>query len=845
VARARHPLLAPTTLAAAVIGALALFNALRWPGTVFPGFLLLDNLVVASAGLRHWPATRDGEIFQRQLLAVDGQPVREAAEVRRYVARLPPGTAVQYTFGDRDLELHLAIETRRFERADFVLLFGPYLVTGAGFLILAGLLRALRRDAPHARGVWAFSYVAGLFALTALDLYGPGWLFRIHVLSEILMFPAGVHMALVFPQRSRLLSRPALMVGLYAGAALFVAIAQAGLYQPRIYRITHGVAVLGIGFAMASAVGAQVHAYFSRTSFEVRQRARLVVLAGLAALAPVAIVGATSALTGGRVGQNLMAFSAVLFPIAIGYGAIRHDLFEVDEIIRRSITYALLTAAVAALNAGLLAGSETLFSRTLENRGGGGLVAIALGVVTVSLLLPLRNRLQSVIDRLFFRSAYDYRRTLESVSQRLASVATLETIERELRGVLSEALHPTRLALFVDRGDGRGLRAVGAAAGVAAPPLPDGLLETADGGLLLPIRSEGRALALLELGPSASGRMYSGQDRRLLLTLAHQSAIAVQNALALEDLAALNRGLEGKVQARTRELEQALLDLRQTQAQLVHREKMASIGKFVAGIAHELNNPLNFVGGNVHFLHAYAADLLRMIDAYEQLCPPPDPSSRDQLEKLHEEVDLAHIREDLDSVLAGCMEGVQRATLLVRDLRTFSRIDQSEIIEADLQETIESTLNLLRGPLRGCEVVRDYSSMPRIQCLGGQLGQVFMNLISNAIDAMEGSGRLTIRTRALDAGRVLVEVQDSGCGIAPDSLSRIFDPFYTTKEVGRGTGLGLSISYGIVERHGGSISVRSEPGAGSCFAVELPVRLPTRLPGDEELPESEPSSEAF
>jgi two-component system NtrC family sensor kinase len=186
-------------------------------------------------------------------------------------------------------------------------------------------------------------------------------------------------------------------------------------------------------------------------------------------------------------------------------------------------------------------------------------------------------------------------------------------------------------------------------------------------------------------------------------------------------------------------------------------------------------------------------------------------------------------------VLAGCMEGVQRATLLVRDLRTFSRIDQSEIVEADLHETIESTLNLLRAALRGCEVVREYGEIPRVECFGGQLGQVLMNLISNAIDAMEGAGRLVVRTWTNPAGdRVVVEVADTGCGIDAESLSRIFDPFYTTKEVGKGTGLGLSITYGIIARHGGSISVRSEPGAGSCFTVELPVRLPQQaIPADD------------
>jgi signal transduction histidine kinase len=169
----------------------------------------------------------------------------------------------------------------------------------------------------------------------------------------------------------------------------------------------------------------------------------------------------------------------------------------------------------------------------------------------------------------------------------------------------------------------------------------------------------------------------------------------------------------------------------------------------------------------------------------------------------------------------------------VRDLRTFSRIDQSDLLEVDLHESADSTLNLLRPRLGLVRVERDYGSLPLVECLGGQLNHVLMNLMVNALDAMREEGVLTIRTRALEGDRVRIEVEDTGCGIPPEVLDHVFEPFFTTKDVGKGTGLGLAITYGIVERHRGSISVRSEVGRGTCFSVELPVRFQGDLGSDE------------
>jgi signal transduction histidine kinase len=289
-----------------------------------------------------------------------------------------------------------------------------------------------------------------------------------------------------------------------------------------------------------------------------------------------------------------------------------------------------------------------------------------------------------------------------------------------------------------------------------------------------------------------------------------------------QELAERNRALERANDGLTL----ALGQLRETQAQLVHREKMASVGQLVAGIAHEINNPVNFIQGNLHYLEEYVRLLVDLVGRYEATAP----ELRDRFVRLRRESELDRVLEDLDSVLAGCREGVERTTSLVRDLRTFSRLDRAERVLVNLHDLLDSTLNLLRGRLARIRVEKAYGVIPEVESLAGQLGQVFMNLLANAADAVGDSGTIRVRTLALEGGRVAIEIEDDGRGIDPEHLERIFDPFFTTKEVGKGTGLGLSVTWGIVERHGGTIRVASEPGHGSCFRVELPVRMPETGP---------------
>jgi signal transduction histidine kinase len=274
--------------------------------------------------------------------------------------------------------------------------------------------------------------------------------------------------------------------------------------------------------------------------------------------------------------------------------------------------------------------------------------------------------------------------------------------------------------------------------------------------------------------------------------------------------------------------------LRATEAQLVQSEKMRALGQFVAGIAHELNNPIAFIAANLEHLKRAVQAMARMLDLYSK-SDLPGPL-RQELRTESDALRLAELTDDLPSLVADCEEGARRATEIVAALRTFSHRERDEQwTTVDLHECLDRTLALLRHRLGGdIRVERNYGVIPSVECLRTQLDQVFLNLLANAADAVGEFGHIQVSTDLEEAPaatprrgpHVVVSVRDDGIGIRAEDQRSIFDPFFTTKEAGKGTGLGLSISFGIVERHGGTILVESAPGAGSTFRVYLPVERP-------------------
>jgi PAS domain S-box-containing protein len=298
---------------------------------------------------------------------------------------------------------------------------------------------------------------------------------------------------------------------------------------------------------------------------------------------------------------------------------------------------------------------------------------------------------------------------------------------------------------------------------------------------------------------------------------------------------------EAQLRQKTEHLEQTLRELQRTQAQLVQTEKMSSLGQLVAGVAHEINNPVNFIYGNVSHAHDYTQDLLGLLQLYQQHYPDPDPVLQEEIDAI----DLDFLLEDLPKSLSSMKLGAERIQTIVLALRNFSRMDEAEVKVVDIHEGIDSTLMILHSRLKArpnassIEVVKHYGDLPPVECYAGQLNQVFMNILANAIDALEEGEeardchfmpQIKIHTEVIDGERVRIGIADNGPGMTEAVRDRLFDPFFTTKVVGKGTGLGLSISYQIVvERHKGSLQCFSEPGQGCKFWIEVPIRQNTKL----------------
>ena len=278
------------------------------------------------------------------------------------------------------------------------------------------------------------------------------------------------------------------------------------------------------------------------------------------------------------------------------------------------------------------------------------------------------------------------------------------------------------------------------------------------------------------------------------------------------------KALKDKIQ----ELESANNEIRDTQAKLVHTAKMASLGQLVAGVAHELNNPIGFIYSNMTHLRDYSQKLIHLIEVAEK-----EPG---KLKAEKAKADLAYIEKDLPKLISSCEDGARRTRDIVLGLRNFSRLEEAQIKQVDIHEGLENTLQLLTGELKNrIQVTKDFGQLPKINCYPSQLNQVFMNVLSNAAQSIEGDGEIHIQTKKLNGERVEISIRDSGKGMGKATLEKVFDPFFTTKGLGSGTGLGLSISYGVIQKHGGDILVKSEVGRGTEFKIILPVNGPLEL----------------
>ncbi|MEA5602995.1 PAS domain-containing protein [Nostoc sp. UHCC 0252] len=361
----------------------------------------------------------------------------------------------------------------------------------------------------------------------------------------------------------------------------------------------------------------------------------------------------------------------------------------------------------------------------------------------------------------------------------------------------------------------------------------------------LPVHTQSGEIGAFSCGSYGGFRPWLDNEVELLQAVTVQLAIAIDQA----KLYTQSRIAAQTAQDKAQQLEAALLELQQTQAQLIQTEKMSSLGQLVAGIAHEINNPVNFIYGNISHAREYTKDLLHLVDLYQQNYCPPTPEIHEQIH----DIDLDFLKQDLPKILDSMNMGAERIRQIVLSLRNFSRLDEDGTKAVDIHEGIDSTLLLLQNRLKSkpghpeIQIIRDYGSLPPVVCHAGQMNQVFMNLLTNAIDVLEESfvishlslankskqttneqGQMTspqIRIRTfIKEDLVIIGFADNGPGMTEEVRKRLFDPFFTTKPVGKGTGMGLSISYQIVvQKHGGQIQCISAPGEGAEFVIMIPL----------------------
>ena len=357
--------------------------------------------------------------------------------------------------------------------------------------------------------------------------------------------------------------------------------------------------------------------------------------------------------------------------------------------------------------------------------------------------------------------------------------------------------------------------------------------------LALPIMTRKGEIGLVCCGQMKQPRQWQNTEVKLLETICDQLVIAISQASLYQEATEAAK----IASQRASELEQALKELQRTQAQLIQNEKMASLGQLVAGVAHEINNPVGFIQGNVSFAKDYAADLISLVQKYQKYYTQPIA----EIHRFTAEIDLEYLLEDFPKLLKSMEVGAERIGQIVLSLRNFSRLDEAQMKEVDIHEGIESALMILQSRLKNTpshpeiEVIKAYGSLPKVMCYPGQLNQVFLNLIANSIDALEAleeqdsiyyqttkidapEPKIWISTELIETHQVAIAIKDNGRGIPEAIQHRLFDPFFTTKPVGKGTGLGLSISYQIVvERHNGDLSCISATGEGTQFNLTIPL----------------------
>lgn len=798
---------------------------ITWIGRSYPGFFFYGKMVVTDIT----PGVENGEQltrFKDRVLEANGLPVSSPSELLRITDALPVGTNVEYTIERNGSSFKVGIPVQAFNVRDFIQMFGVIFLMGAVFFVIGALVLRIKANARESRAFFLFCAAICVWFIGSFDAQAS------HIMEQIVFFAwifspvAGIHLMFIFPSDTRIKASAQNIISLvflFISAMLFI-LQYIFFHSYDVWKYINTVTWMYVVLSTFIFPASSLMTYLHPASALAKQRAQIILLGCIFGLLVPALAVAGITVFNINMPYNLMALPVVIFPLSIAYAIVKHKLFDIDVILEKALTYGLLTGTVVAMSALTIFAFNVVFARYGGWRNPAFFVVLSAFLVIA--LNPLKNRIQDFVDLTFFRKKYDYKRTVEEVSYAMTSLLSLDKIVDKIISIIESTMFASPVLVYIynqDTGvyeayvkDGSDLPA-----GAAEPMREDSalvrelnqqrkelfredlisddrykhdseeLLDEFDrftASIFVPVFFKRQLIGFIVLGDKKSKLSYTSRDVNLLRILANQSAIAIENALAFK-----------LVEDYAKKLEKTNVELKDMQTQLVHAEKMSAIGQLAAGVAHEIRNPLNIIEGARYYLSTYMVN-------------------QENAETVGEYLD--YIKQEID-----------RTNRLIDSLLKFSKAEPPYFEKVDINAVLDNVVILVRKQLSDNNVkltTKLDPGIPMIMADPNQLWQVFINIILNAIQAMPKGGTLAVETSLgySDSGpapsrNVCITFEDTGVGIAKEDITRIFDPFFTKKDMG--TGLGLSIAYKIIEKHSGRIIVSSEKDKGTVFTIELPA----------------------